>query len=143
MVRLHWQWHAAAPMDSNPGHRALRVGRTSQLGGMYLVTFAPHARRSFFCDFQLACDACKTFSASADRESAVLLAWVLMPNHFHGLIRLDGQPPLSRGVELLDNIVRLHPPDATESIPNPLIYINCRGIGTTYASFLMFGRSTE
>lgn len=86
-------------MNKAPGHRALRAGRTSQPDGIYLVTFTTHARRPIFHDFPLARAACATFSNSAARESATLLAWVLMPDHFHGLLRLDGERPLSKVVQ--------------------------------------------
>ena len=91
-------------MDKKPGHRALRAGRTSQPGGIYLVTFVTRERRPIFHDFQLACAACKTFSISVHQASATLLAWVLMPDHFHGLIRLDGNRPLSRVVQQMKSV---------------------------------------
>src|SRR5690625_4553784 len=91
-------------MNNAPGHRALRAGRWSQPGGVYLITFVVESRRPAFRDFHLACAACRTFSASANDESASLLAWVLMPDHFHGLIRLDGDKPLSRAVQRLKSM---------------------------------------
>jgi len=93
-----------ADMDKKPGHRALRAGRTSQPGGIYLVTFVTRGRQPLFRDFPLACAACATFVSSADRESATLLAWVLMPDHFHGLIRLDGNRPLPRVVQRMKSV---------------------------------------
>ncbi|HET8553326.1 MAG TPA: transposase [Rhodanobacteraceae bacterium] len=85
-----------ADMDKKPGHRALRAGRISQQNGIYLVTFVTQERRPIFRDFHLACAACATFAGSANQELATLLAWVLMPDHFHGLIRLDANRPLPR-----------------------------------------------
>jgi REP element-mobilizing transposase RayT len=91
-------------MRNTPGHRALRTGRYSQRGGIYLATFTTSARRRIFDDFSLACAACRTFEASAGAESATLLCWVLMPNHFHGLIRLEDGRPLSSVVQRLKSI---------------------------------------
>jgi REP element-mobilizing transposase RayT len=88
-------------MTTSPGHRALRIGRHSQPGGIYLVTFATHHRRRVFAHFRIGCAACRTFQPSVSADSATLLCWVLMPDHFHGLIRLDGATPLSRAVHRL------------------------------------------
>jgi REP element-mobilizing transposase RayT len=87
-----------AGMTDTPGHRALRKGRHSQPNGIYLVTFTAAARRPLFADFQVACAASRTFEPSAVAESAALLCWVLMPDHFHGLLRLDGAQNLSQAV---------------------------------------------
>lgn len=91
-------------MPNKPGHRALRVGRHSQPGGIYLVTFTTRARRRIFESFALAHTACQTFEASARSESATLLCWVLMPDHFHGLIQLDESGTLSPTVQRLKSL---------------------------------------
>jgi REP element-mobilizing transposase RayT len=85
--------------DDPPGHRALRRGRYSQPGSVYLVTFTTHSRDRVFEDFALACAACRTFEPSVAAEAATLLCWVLMPDHFHGLVRLEGTRPLSAVVQ--------------------------------------------
>lgn len=88
-------------MDPKAGHRALRLGRNSQPQGIYLVTFATASRRRIFLDFALACAACRTFAPAAHAAAATLLCWVLMPDHFHALVRLDGEIPLSAAVQRL------------------------------------------
>ena len=90
-----------AGMASTPGHGSLRKGRHSQPGGIYLVTFTTAARRRLFADFDVACAASRTFESSATAEVAALLCWVLMPDHFHGLLRLDGARSLSQAVQRL------------------------------------------
>ena len=90
-----------APMAHAPGHRALRKGRHSQTGGIYLVTFATLSRQRIFADFTIARAACHTFEPSAEAESATLLCWVLMPDHFHGVLRLDGTRTASQAVQRL------------------------------------------
>jgi REP element-mobilizing transposase RayT len=90
-----------AGMAIAPGHSSLRQGRHSQPGGIYLVTFATAARRPLFADFDVACAASRTFEPSAMAGSAALLCWVLMPDHFHGLLRLDGGRSLSQAVQRL------------------------------------------
>jgi REP element-mobilizing transposase RayT len=88
-------------MTSTPGHVSLRKGRHSQRGGIYLVTFTTASRRPLFAAFDLACIASRTFEPSAAAETANLLCWVLMPDHFHGLLRLDGHRSLSQAVQRL------------------------------------------
>ena len=90
-----------AGMARTPGHRSLRKGRHSQPGGIYLVTFTTAARRPLFVDFDVACAASRTFESSATAEAAALLCWVLMPDHFHGLLRLEGARSLSQVVQRL------------------------------------------
>jgi len=78
------------PTDS--GHAALRRGRVSASGHVYLVTFTTWRRRPLFSCYARAM---LTSSALADRRlwmRATLMAWVLMPDHWHGLVQLrDGE----------------------------------------------------
>lgn len=88
-------------MDSDQGHKALRRGRFSEHGRIYHVTFTTADRTPWFHDHALAAATCRTFAASATAGGAELLCWVLMPDHFHGLMRLFGRPNLSRCVQRL------------------------------------------
>lgn len=93
--------NAATDARSGPGHFALRKGRHSEVGRIYLVTFATAGRQKTFLDVAKA-DVCVT--ASIDERlwrSSRLLAWVLMPDHWHGLIRLGEGDLLSQRVGLL------------------------------------------
>ena len=82
----------------------MRAGRRSQSGGIYLVTFATASRRRIFLDSTLACAACRTFAPAARAAAATLMCWVLMPDHFHALVRLDGEVSLSRVVQRLKSM---------------------------------------
>lgn len=88
-------------MLPSSGHEALRRGRHARAGGVYLVTFTTSDRRPVFANFRLACAACRTFRGSAAAEYADLLSWVLMPDHFHGLIQLHRDHTLSPCVQRL------------------------------------------
>ncbi len=79
------------------GRRALRKGRVSIPGQGYLVTVVTHDRRRLFLDPQQARVACRIIHADASWGDARLLAWVLMPDHWHGLIKL-GDESLARVV---------------------------------------------
>ena len=88
-------------MPIPPGHRALRKGRWPLCGGIYLVTFTTGRRRTWFERFDIAAAASRSFDISAAEERSDLLCWVLMPDHFHGLIRLGEGASLSRCVQRL------------------------------------------
>ncbi|MEI7870180.1 MAG: transposase [Candidatus Methylumidiphilus sp.] len=71
-----------------PGHAALRKGRVSLHGQIYLVTTTTLDRQSVFLDFRAAQAAARSFEDKSVLADATLLAWVLMPDHFHGLLQL-------------------------------------------------------
>ena len=89
-------------MQRSPGHKALRHGRTSECGRIYHVTFATAGRHRWFHAPALARAACRTFLPSAEAAETRLLCWVLMPDHFHGLIQPLGSQSLSRCVQRLN-----------------------------------------
>jgi REP element-mobilizing transposase RayT len=91
-------------MYPKPDHRALRAGRRSQIKGIHLVTFAIASRRRIFLDFPLAYAACRTFAPTTAAAWGTLLCWVRMPDHFHALVRLDGEVSRSAVVQRLKSV---------------------------------------
>ncbi len=87
----------AAPIHPPHSHR-LRIGRYSREGGIYLLTFTTRRRQQLFTGFARAGMVASVLSAASTWPEARLLAWVLMPDHWHGLIELRGDEPLSRRV---------------------------------------------
>ncbi|MGJ7902136.1 REP-associated tyrosine transposase [Lysobacter sp. 1R34A] len=82
-----------------PGHAALRRGRVSEAHHVYLVTFTTAQRRALFADAELARCAIAALLDRRSWERSTLLAWVLMPDHWHGLVELgprDSLPALVR-----------------------------------------------
>jgi putative transposase len=71
-----------------PHSHALRRGRRSEIGRIYLLTYVTHARTDFFADPVVARVASRAIASAATWPDAKLLAWVLMPDHWHGLIEL-------------------------------------------------------
>jgi len=71
------------------GQSALRVGRVSQPGRIYLVTTVAWNRAPVFRDYRAARLACRVIGSSKTWRHASCLAWVLMPDHWHGLICLE------------------------------------------------------
>jgi REP element-mobilizing transposase RayT len=78
-----------------PGHRALRKGRVSLHGQVYLVTATTAARIPIFSDFELA--SCAARIIATPRAELAMLSWVLMPDHFHVLVALN-EGSLSRAI---------------------------------------------
>jgi putative transposase len=78
-----------------PGHLALRRGRHSIPGQHYLVTFVTHKSQAFFSDHALAMQMAREINDPRSWKESRLLAWVLMPDHWHGLIELGEHESLS------------------------------------------------
>ena len=78
------------------GHRALRRGRWSDSGRIYLVTTATYRREPHFSQWEVASIMSAVLAHSRLwTPHAELLCWVLMPDHWHGLVRLTGTVSLS------------------------------------------------
>jgi REP-associated tyrosine transposase len=77
------------------GRRALRQGRASIPGQIYLLTTTTHHRQRLFVDPERARIASRVIHLPSTWSDAYLLAWVLMPDHWHGLLQL-GNEPLAR-----------------------------------------------
>ncbi|SEM41136.1 REP element-mobilizing transposase RayT [Pseudoxanthomonas sp. GM95] len=80
-----------------PHSHALRLGRWSTPGSIYLVTFTTDQRKPVFHTWFDASCVARALASPATWPQAQLLCWVLMPDHWHGLIEL-GDEPLSRAV---------------------------------------------
>jgi putative transposase len=78
--------------------RSLRNGRVSLPYQIYLVTFTTKQRARLFIDFTLACAACRALGDGMVWRGSSLLAWVLMPDHWHGLMQLEEAQSLSKVV---------------------------------------------
>ena len=90
-----------------PGHSSLRRGRTSKPRQSYLVTFATFGRVRHFADFDAAMIAARAIEDSRLWTNSRLGAWVLMPDHWHGLITLRDRDDLSTIVQRLKtNVAR-------------------------------------
>lgn len=70
------------------GHAGLRRGRRSIAGHVYLVTFVTRDRRPLFSDPAMAHDMARAITDKRLWYRSRLMAWVLMPDHWHGLIEL-------------------------------------------------------
>ena len=87
------------------GYKALRRGRVSLDGQVYLVTTVCHERQPLFADAAAARAAMTVLSAPATWPQTSAQAWVLMPDHWHGLIELRGVETVSRTLQRLKSLV--------------------------------------
>jgi len=71
-----------------PGHAALRRGRQSEPNRVYFVTCVTRDRRALFADPVLAQSMAEALLDRRLWPRSRLLAWVLMPDHWHGLVEL-------------------------------------------------------
>jgi putative transposase len=79
-----------------PSHQsALRKGRASIPGHVYFLTVCSENREAVFTAPQYAVTVSKECCHHRVWLDSVLLAWVLMPDHWHGLIQLGDQNSLS------------------------------------------------
>ena len=85
------------------GHSALRRGRMSVPGAVYLVTTVVRSRAPLFCDAALANAVCDLHSLPRTFLDATVMAWVLMPDHWHGVLQLN-QYSLSRVIQTFKSL---------------------------------------
>lgn len=80
---------------TSPGHRALRKGRTSLPGQVYLLTTVTVDRTPWFLDMELARAACRLMTEPGTWGDALSLCWIFMPDHWHGLVELGERDDLA------------------------------------------------
>ncbi|WP_445005378.1 REP-associated tyrosine transposase [Halomonas mongoliensis] len=83
--------------------RALRQGRHSLAGYYYLVTVVTRDRRPSFLQYQPAACASSSFYADSVCRHCRTLAFVVMPDHIHWLLQVDGS--LSEAVRIYKALV--------------------------------------
>ena len=90
----------------SPRHASLRKGRTPDIGQGFLVTFTTHRRLPLFDDPTLAWPAAAAIVEPLLWTKAALLAWILMPDHWHGIVHARDES-ISRIVQRLKcNVAR-------------------------------------
>jgi len=91
--------------DSHTGHQALRRGRVSLSGQLYLVTTCTAARVPRFANPSAAAGTCAILRNPGTWPTVRPLVWVLMPDHWHGLLELRGIESLSVAMARMKGIV--------------------------------------
>ena len=81
-----------------PHSSALRRGRWSEAGRIYLETLVAGQRKAIFSDWETAAPVARLLSSPDTWLDSRLLCWVLMPNHWHGLLELGHGESLSQNI---------------------------------------------
>ena len=66
----------------------LKKGRVSTQSGEYFITFTCHHREKVFSNCDHANTFCRCITSNELKYQCRWLTWVLMPDHFHGLLQL-------------------------------------------------------
>ena len=80
--------------QSATGQKALRKGRVSIARQVYFITTVSASRQRFFENTDAARATAQIFSNTGVWQKSELLAWVLMPDHAHFLLRLGDDESL-------------------------------------------------
>jgi REP element-mobilizing transposase RayT len=83
------------PIFPISGSHQLRRGRRSIPGQLYLITTVTKQRKPHFLDIDLARATARSMSSAALWLPSQCLCWVLMPDHWHGLVELGEGSNLS------------------------------------------------
>lgn len=76
-----------------------RKGRFSQANSEYFITFSCYGRQPLFRQYGAAKLFCQSLSINERKTGSQWLAWVLMPDHFHGLLRLGEDYTLAQVIK--------------------------------------------
>jgi REP element-mobilizing transposase RayT len=79
----------------------LRKGRFSEVGRIYFVTACCYRQQRHFSDDRAAKILYREFCILGNEGACDNLAFVVMPDHFHWLVQLNGESSLSQSVRLL------------------------------------------
>lgn len=82
--------------SKSPGYRSLRKGRVSIPGQVYLLTTVTANRQPLFAGHARAGIVCRVIHDVDSWLDAKLLCWVLMPDHWHGLLQLGDAATLGQ-----------------------------------------------
>ena len=83
------------PTTTEHRGRLLRRGRSSLPGHYYHVTTTTAQRAPLFLDFYAASAVARCFDSAALQGDAMTMAWVVMPDHAHWLLRLGERDSLA------------------------------------------------
>ena len=83
----------------HPGYQRLRSGRRSEVGRVYFLTTVTSGRQPLFASHAAAALMSRLMAGQDAWPGALLWAWVLMPDHWHGLLELQGDEPLASVVK--------------------------------------------
>jgi len=85
-------------------YEQLTKGRYSAPGHEYHLTVCTDKRRAHFANTQVANTFCQTLQSLVAQKRITPLCWVLMPDHFHMLLRLSEAQELAKAMNQLKGL---------------------------------------
>ncbi len=85
------------------GHKALRKGRVSIVGQIYLITVCCKDREKIFNNFEAARSVALTLNTVLAAKKSKILAWVVMPDHMHLALQLAEDETLSKTMNRINS----------------------------------------
>jgi putative transposase len=85
------------------GHQALRKARVSLTNQIYLITVCCRNREKLFLNYEVARVMAATLSQVLKNNASEILAWVIMPDHMHLVLRLGGEETLSKTMNRINS----------------------------------------
>ncbi len=76
------------PKEYKMSWNDLKKGRYSQNNAEYFITFNTYNRQTLFENFELAQLFCQQIAINEQKHHCIWATWLLMPDHFHGLLQL-------------------------------------------------------
>lgn len=89
------------------GHQNLRKGRISIQGQLYLITVVCKDREKRFSDFFIAAETSRVMAQQPTWSDATVLAWVLMPDHYHASIQLGENTCLQKVMKRANSVLAI------------------------------------
>lgn len=89
-----------------PGHFSLRTGRVSIPQQIYFITVVCKKREHRFADFSIAAETCRVIAMETTWFDATVLAWVLMPDHYH-VLQLGERSSLQKVMQRANSILAI------------------------------------
>jgi putative transposase len=86
------------------GQQRLRSGRCSLAGQLYLLSTVTWLRKPYFLDTDVARLAARSLALAAHWYPSRCLCWVLMPDHWHGLVELGTDRDLATTMQRIKGI---------------------------------------
>lgn len=96
--------HGAMTLIRSPGYQSLRTGRRSLAHQIYLITTITAQRKPHFLNADAARLAARTISAAELWFPSHCLCWVLMPDHWHGLVELGESADISTTMQRVKGV---------------------------------------
>ena len=89
------------------GHENLHKGRVSIPSQIYFITVVCKNREKRFKGFYMTAKISRVLAQQATWSDALVMAWVLMPDHYHVLIQLGEKTSLQNVIKRANSVLAI------------------------------------